>query len=97
MLTQVVRYSALVGGIGYGILHRRTLQAKFDKDVMKKEERQRDELVQEAKKAYAKLKVATAPAVHGFDGTSAHLTTAVNNPEDPDFDLERSMEIWETE
>lgn len=30
VLLQVARYSALIGGIGYGIIHRRTLQKRED-------------------------------------------------------------------
>jgi len=30
--TQVVRYSALIGGIFYGLLHQGTLQRKYDDD-----------------------------------------------------------------
>lgn len=50
--SQVARYSALVGGIGYGIVHRRTLQAKEDARFEKAETKRRDDLIAKAKEAY---------------------------------------------
>lgn len=49
---QVVRYSALVGGIGYGILHRRTLQGVEDKNFAQAEWKRKENLIREAKEAY---------------------------------------------
>lgn len=49
---QVVRYSALVGGIGYGVLHRRTLQAREDKKFEKAEYKRKEDLINQAKEAY---------------------------------------------
>lgn len=55
---QVARYSALIGGIGYGIVHRRTLQQKEDKRHEKAEYKRREDLIKQAKEAY-KNKLAT--------------------------------------
>jgi F-type H+-transporting ATP synthase subunit e len=55
---QVVRYSALVGGIGYGILHRRTLQAKADVKAAHAEYKHKEQLIQKAKEAYKNRLVA---------------------------------------
>ncbi len=49
---QVVRYSALVGGIGYGIVHRRTLQAKEDVKAAARAYQHKEHLIEQAKKAY---------------------------------------------
>lgn len=50
--SQTVRYSALVGGIGYGILRRRTLQAKEDIKAAHAEYKRKEQLIQKAKQAY---------------------------------------------
>jgi F-type H+-transporting ATP synthase subunit e len=62
---QVVRYSALVSGIAYGIFHRRTLQAKFDANAASAELKKREHWLEEAKAAWAKK---NAPA----DGRECH-------------------------
>jgi len=67
----VVRYSALVGGIAYGFYHRRTLQAKFDSQAAKAEIEKREKWLQQAKQAWAdKMKkqdgVVTDPDAPGF-------------------------------
>lgn len=54
----MVRYSALVGGIGYGILHRRTLQAKEDIKAAHAEYKHKEHLIQQAKEAYKNRLVA---------------------------------------
>ena len=48
----MARYSALVGGIGYGIVHRRTLQGKEDARFEKAEVKRREDLIAKAKQAY---------------------------------------------
>jgi len=64
-LTQVVRYSALVGGIAYGFYHRRTLQAKFDSQAAKAEIEKREKWLQQAKQAWAdKMKKQDGGASH---------------------------------
>jgi len=51
----VVRYSALVAGIFYGIIHRRTLQARHDEKVRKGEIEKRAKWVEEARKEWAAM------------------------------------------
>lgn len=58
---QVVRYSALVAGIGYGILHRRTLQTKYDESLQQREVQRQEDLIKKAKEAYATLQKAKMP------------------------------------
>lgn len=50
--SQVVRYSALVGGIAYGIFHRRTLQAQKSKQEEQIAHHHRQRLIADAKKAW---------------------------------------------
>lgn len=52
-LVQVVRYSALVSGVFYGIFHRQTLQAKFDSTQAANEVHKREEWLKQAKEAWA--------------------------------------------
>ncbi|KAI3626931.1 F1F0 ATP synthase subunit e, mitochondrial [Malassezia furfur] len=89
-LVNVVRYSALIAGIGYGILHRRSLQKDWDAKALQQEQKQKDELIKKAKEEYAKLKAATQQKV-------APVVDAVTNPDDPNFDLEKAFERWEKE
>ncbi|KGB76463.1 hypothetical protein I315_02787 [Cryptococcus gattii Ru294] len=79
----VVRWSALIAGITYGIFHQSTLQAKYDEDKAKHHAAHRAHLVEEAKKAYAAKKAAKS-------GGSSLIT----DPEDPKFDLEKVIESW---
>ncbi|GAK68113.1 uncharacterized protein PAN0_040c6346 [Moesziomyces antarcticus] len=76
----VVRYSALVGGIGYGILHRRTLQAKADVKAAHAEYKHKEQLIQKAKEAYKNRLVAKQ--------SSSGVET---DPESPAFDLEKFL------
>lgn len=50
---QVARYSALFFGIGYGLVHRQTLQAKLDHHNADNEIHKREEWLKQAKKAWA--------------------------------------------
>lgn len=68
----MVRYSALVGGIGYGILHRRTLQAKEDVKAAHAEYKHKEHLIQKAKEAYKNRLVAKQS-----DTGSKYLTATV--------------------
>lgn len=55
-LQQAVRYSALVGGIGYGIVHRRTLQKREDARAIVAEKKHQEHLkLQAQKEADAKI------------------------------------------
>jgi F-type H+-transporting ATP synthase subunit e len=53
---QVVRYTALVSGIFYGILHRRTLQREADAHKADQQAKQHESWVEQAKKEFAKKK-----------------------------------------
>lgn len=70
----MVRYSALVGGIGYGILHRRTLQAKADVKAAHAEYKHKEQLIQKAKEAY-KNKLVAKQSDSGSEYTRAATTT----------------------
>lgn len=59
---QVVRYSALIGGIAYGVVHARTLQKKYDEHEQTKCFKLQQQRVKDAKAAYAKLQEAKRPA-----------------------------------
>ncbi|EST05356.1 ATPase, F0 complex, subunit E, mitochondrial [Kalmanozyma brasiliensis GHG001] len=76
----VVRYSALVGGIGYGILHRRTLQAKEDIKASHAAYKHKEHLIQKAKEAYKNRLVA-----------QQSNSGIVTDPENPAFDLEKFL------
>ncbi|KIJ53654.1 hypothetical protein M422DRAFT_201867 [Sphaerobolus stellatus SS14] len=79
----VVRYSALLAGVFYGISHRRTLQAEKNvRDEHHAEER-RAHLIKEAKQAWQDKQKA------------AKSTGVITNPEDPKFDLEKLIAQWE--
>jgi len=93
---QVVRYSALVGGIAYGILHRRSLQAKYDERIHQKATKHQEDLIKKAKEEYAKLQAAKAPAPSA-NGTCApaHPDAVVFNPEDPNFNLDKVLAYLE--
>lgn len=49
----MVRYTALLTGVFYGIVHRQTLQAKFDRHAADNELKKREKWLEEAKKAWA--------------------------------------------
>lgn len=66
-MLQVVRYTALTTGIFYGILHRRTLQVKFDQHSLSEEIKKRQHWAEEAKKAWA-----AKSAAKSSDCTSSH-------------------------
>ncbi|KAL7342973.1 hypothetical protein BJY59DRAFT_688269 [Rhodotorula toruloides] len=79
---QVVRYTALASGIVYGIVHRKTLQERFDKTAAEKEVQQRAHWLEEAKKAWE------AQKLQGKSGV-------VTDPEAPNFDLEALLKSYE--
>ncbi|EPQ29515.1 uncharacterized protein PFL1_02734 [Pseudozyma flocculosa PF-1] len=82
----VVRYSALVGGIGYGVVHRRTLQAREDDKAAQRAYKHKEDLIKQAKKAYAQKLVAKQSD-----------TGIVTDPENPAFDLEKFLQKFEQE
>jgi F-type H+-transporting ATP synthase subunit e len=77
---QVVRYSALVGGIGYGILHRRTLQAKADVKAAHAEYKHKEQLIQKAKEAYKNRLVAKQSSSGGTYKSHAARTSVLSSP-----------------
>ncbi|KAJ9095249.1 hypothetical protein QFC21_005615 [Naganishia friedmannii] len=84
----VARYSALVFGIIYGIVHQNTLQAKYDENKATKAQARRAHLIEEARTAYAKKKAEDAA------GVSKKGESLVTDPEAPNFDLEKLISSW---
>ncbi|WVQ79233.1 hypothetical protein IAT38_001329 [Cryptococcus sp. DSM 104549] len=82
----VVRWSALLGGITYGIFHQGTLQAKYDADKAAHQVSHRAHLIEEGRKAYAAKKAAEKAG-----------NQLITDPEDPKFDLEKVIESWTKE
>lgn len=54
---QVLRYTALASGIVYGVVHRKTLQDRFDHHQAEKETQLRQHWLEEAKKAWAQKQI----------------------------------------
>lgn len=104
-VVNVVRYSALIAGIGYGIMHGQKLQAKYDDRVEKQAIKHREDQIKKAKEEYAKIRAAKlAPASPNgmctfsmYDANSFFFfcTAVVSDPEDPNFDLEKLLKHWE--
>ena len=104
-VVNVVRYSALIAGIGYGIMHGQKLQAKYDDRVEKQAIKHREDQIKKAKEEYAKIRAAKlAPASpNGMCTLSMYdanpffffCTAVVSDPEDPNFDLEKLLKHWE--
>jgi len=78
----VVRYTALIGGIFYGITHRRNLQAKAEGRALDHELHRRETLLEQARKAWA-------------EKNSPKKPTLVTDPDDPKFDLEALVAAYE--
>ncbi|GAA6062421.1 hypothetical protein JCM10212_006056 [Sporobolomyces blumeae] len=76
-----VRYSALVFGVLYGIVHRQTLQSEFDHHAAQKEVQLRQHWLEEAKKAWAQKQQKN-------DGL-------ITDPDAPGFDLEALLKSYE--
>ncbi|KAL7004370.1 F1F0 ATP synthase subunit e, mitochondrial [Cystobasidiomycetes sp. EMM_F5] len=87
----VVRYSALGFGILYGIVHRRTLQARFNSDKAAQEAHQYEHWVEQAKKEYAAKQQEGSGLLgmleRGID-KAAGAGKVISDPEDPKFDFE---------
>ncbi|KAI5474321.1 hypothetical protein MNV49_003548 [Pseudohyphozyma bogoriensis] len=80
---EVVRYSALLTGVFYGIVHRRTLQAEYDHSHETALIKKREHWLEEAKKAWAEK---NKPKVEGG---------LVTDPDAPGFDLEAVLKSLE--
>ncbi|KAF7794338.1 hypothetical protein EIP86_005472 [Pleurotus ostreatoroseus] len=83
---QVVRYTALLSGIFYGISHRRTLQKAHDEEVKHHAIHEREHLIAQAKEAWKKKQEESSKS----DGV-------ITDPENPAFDLEKLIAKWESE
>ena len=70
---QVVRYTALLGGVFYGIFHRRTLQAQKNEHQRHEAVHAREELITRAKEAYKQSLSAPKDARECFPSTLASL------------------------
>ncbi|KAH8921746.1 hypothetical protein BT69DRAFT_1207509, partial [Atractiella rhizophila] len=79
----VVRYSALLGGIGYGIVHQRTLQKQKNLKDKLNEERKHDRWVHEAQLEWQRRKSAATSGV--LD------ELVITDPDNPAFDLEKLL------
>lgn len=62
---QVVRYTALLSGIFYGISHRRTLQKAHDEEVKHHTIHEREHLIAQAKEAWKKKQEAASSKSDG--------------------------------
>ncbi|EED16071.1 conserved hypothetical protein [Talaromyces stipitatus ATCC 10500] len=76
----VLRYSALVGGIFYGLWHQSALNTQAKQAEHDREYKHKESLIQKAKAEWAKK---NAPP-----DTKSGLVT---DPEDPRFDLEKFL------
>ncbi|PKI85016.1 hypothetical protein MVES_001236 [Malassezia vespertilionis] len=62
------------------------------------EEKRHEQLIKEAKEAYAKTKSVGMTRTPGmFTGASALTTAVISDPEDPNFDLEKLVNYWAKE
>lgn len=109
---QVIRYTALLSGVFYGISHRRSLQKAHDADKEHHAIHEREHLVAQAKEAWKRKNEGS------MDGgehcplaarivllllrcatllTTWQLGSVVTDPEDPRFDLEKLIAKWESD
>ncbi|GEM06747.1 ATPase, F0 complex, subunit E, mitochondrial [Rhodotorula toruloides] len=92
----VVRYTALASGIVYGIVHRKTLQERFDKTAAEKEVQQRAHWLEEAKKAWEAQKMQGKSGGESTKRLSAAFiaggpaSTNANMTSEPDLRFHRS-------
>ncbi|ETW86778.1 hypothetical protein HETIRDRAFT_306580, partial [Heterobasidion irregulare TC 32-1] len=80
----VVRYTALLSGVFYGIAHRRTLQKTHDEEKARHAVHDRTNLIAQAKEAWKRKQEGSKDGV-------------VTDPEDSRFDLEKLFAKWESE
>ncbi|KAH9996522.1 ATP synthase E chain-domain-containing protein [Russula vinacea] len=78
----VVRYTALLSGVFYGIYHRRTLQNEHDAGKAHHAKHEREALIAQAKEAWKQKQAGNKDGV-------------ITDPEDPRFDLEKLIAKWE--
>ncbi|EIM92393.1 uncharacterized protein STEHIDRAFT_127218 [Stereum hirsutum FP-91666 SS1] len=80
----VVRYTALLSGVFYGVLHRRTLQKQHDEDKARHAIHEREHLIHQAKEAWKRKQEGSKDGI-------------ITDPEDPKFDLEKLLAKWESD
>ncbi|CAE6442254.1 hypothetical protein BN14_12411 [Rhizoctonia solani AG-1 IB] len=83
-VVNVVRYTALGGGILYGIFHRRTLQTRLDNERAHDQELRHENLVKQAKEAWKRK-------------TESGLSNLITDPDDPRFDVDKLIAKYEAE
>ncbi|GAM38729.1 hypothetical protein TCE0_033f09696 [Talaromyces pinophilus] len=76
----VLRWSALFGGVFYGLYHQSTLNSQAKHAEQEREYKHKESLIAKAKAEWAK-KNAPASANNGL----------ITDPEDPKFDLEKFL------
>ncbi|KZS93315.1 hypothetical protein SISNIDRAFT_549697 [Sistotremastrum niveocremeum HHB9708] len=81
----VVRYTALLSGLFYGIIHRRSLQSAENIKREHHHEHRQEQLLQQAKEAWKQKQAGPKD-----DGV-------ITDPENPKFDLEKLISKWEKE
>ncbi|KAH8701076.1 ATP synthase E chain-domain-containing protein [Talaromyces proteolyticus] len=74
----VLRYSALLGGLFYGVWHQSSLNTQAKEAEKQREYHHKESLIQKAKAEWARK---TAPPVETKSGL-------ITDPNDPKFDLE---------
>ncbi|CEH18734.1 ATPase, F0 complex, subunit E, mitochondrial [Ceraceosorus bombacis] len=80
----VARYGALIGGIGYGIVHKRTLQKREDQRAVQAELKH---LRESQSKAEKEKDAAILASIRGGG--------VVSDPDSPSFDLEKYLSSLE--
>ncbi|CAE6450004.1 unnamed protein product [Rhizoctonia solani] len=83
-VVNVVRYTALGGGILYGIFHRRTLQTRLDNERAHEHEVRHENLLKQAKEAWQRK-------------NDSSLSNLITDPDDPRFDIDKLIAKYEAE
>ncbi|MCJ1314098.1 hypothetical protein MMC25_007778 [Agyrium rufum] len=103
----VLRYSALLGGILYGFQHQRTIYAKQHAQDVEREYQSKESLIAKAKAAYLQKSLPPGKKTAGGDGTfiailprflsicanPAFWRAVISDPDDPKFDLEAYLTL----
>ncbi|KAH9969151.1 ATP synthase E chain-domain-containing protein [Russula dissimulans] len=79
----VVRYTALLSGVFYGIYHRRTLQNAHDAEKAHHAKHERESLIAQAREAWKQKQAGDKDGV-------------ISDPEHPHFDLEKLIAKMES-
>lgn len=89
----VLRYSALCVGVFYGFYHQRSITTAQKTAAVKREYDHKQQLINQAKEAYAKSKGIATPAATAPSAPSGGLN---QDPMDPKFDLEAYLTALES-